>query len=98
MSKFRLIITDLAADELEAAYWYYELQSEGLGEKYLKELDAIFKVLCEQPKLFPIIQDVFRQVPLKNFPFVVVYDVSSADVRIFAVFHASRNPENKLNR
>lgn len=36
-----------------------------------------------------------RQTTVKEFPFVVIYEVFDNTIIVFAVFHTSRNPNDK---
>ena len=77
------------------AYDWYEEQKQGLGEAFLTELDTCYLKLESHPNHYGKIKKNFRQVSLKRFPFVVVYEMIKKDVVVFAVFHTKRNPKRK---
>lgn len=77
------------------AYEWYEEQKQGLGEVFLTELDTCYRKLESHPNHYGKIKKSSRQVSLKRFPFVVVYEMIKKDVVVFAVFHTKRNPKHK---
>ena len=78
------------------AYVWYEKQKKGLGEEFLEELDAYYLKLQSHPEYFHKIKKNFRQVALKRFPYVIVYELIKSEVVVFAVFHTKRNPKFKF--
>ena len=78
------------------AYDWYETQKPGLGEEFLDELDGVYFKLEAHPAYFGKAKKNFRQVALKRFPFVLVYEIIKTEVVVFAVFHTSRNPKSKF--
>ena len=84
-------------DILEAVTWY-ELQQKGLGIKFLDEFEEIIEYLHRNPFLFPEKYPPIHQVPLKRFPFAVLYSISGRNVFIHAVFHCKRDPKKKNTR
>ena len=45
---------------------------------------------------YAIIDKNYRQIILKTFPYVVVYEIVEEAVVVFAVFHTSQNPIKKF--
>src|SRR5947209_6427904 len=92
-----------ASDELtEAAVWY-EGKSEGLGLEFLEAVDGALEFIARftqagspvplVPKDLPI-----RRVPVRRFPFHVVYLEMSNAIRILAFAHDHRRPGYWLSR
>lgn len=93
---FKAIIESEARVELyDAAIWYEERKA-GLGEEFLDEFLNVLDYLEDKPLLFSIINNDFRQVVMKKFPFVIVYRIVDSEIRIISVFHTSRNPKKKF--
>ena len=78
------------------AYRWYEEQKAGLGEEFLEELDKYYDKLQSNPKYFGSAKNNFRQLSLKRFPYVIVYEIIKSEVVVFAVFHTRRNPKLKF--
>lgn len=93
---FRIIIEDRALKEAQEAYDYYEKQQEGLGERFRLELEKSINHLTVNPKLYRKIKKEIRQKLLYKFPFVIVYEIMTESIIIYAVFHQKRNPRKKL--
>lgn len=79
--------------EVGSSYRWYEKQAAGLGEDFLKELDAACQTIAELPFTWPKFDDDFRRFLLGRFPFSVIYRVVSQTVYVVAVMHNSRKPE-----
>ena len=91
---YNLIITEIAElHALEAAI-YYEEQQIGLSERFLSELEDVYKKIAEHPQYYSYIslQEVYRDISLDKFPYVVIYQVYNNDVIVVDVFHTNRKP------
>ncbi|HVU55599.1 MAG TPA: type II toxin-antitoxin system RelE/ParE family toxin [Puia sp.] len=93
-----LVLKPEVESDIEHAFNWYEDQKEGLGEEFLSELTIYYKKLENTPTAFGKIKKNYRQVALKRFPYVIVFEIIKTEVVIYAVFHTSRNPKNKLKR
>jgi len=97
-SSYRLIVTQEAADEIEASYNYYEDKQAGLGERFKNNLDDKLSQIQSNPEMFNIAEDNFREAVLKVFPFVLVFEIVRKEIRVYSVYHTSRNPGKKFKR
>jgi plasmid stabilization system protein ParE len=50
------------------------------------------------PESYQKIQKNFRQIIVRNFPYVVVFEILNNEVLVYAVFHTSRNPKKKFKK
>lgn len=73
MRKYSLSIHEQAILEAREPYTFYEIQQEGLGEKFLQEIEKGINIIQQYPKRYRIIKKNFRQYRLSSFPFVLVY-------------------------
>ncbi len=94
----KIIFSDKAIAEMKVAYWWYEDAKTGLGDLFLKKIDAYIDIIKDNPESFQLVYKKFRQVPVKNFPFVMLYKVYPTEVVIHSIFHTSRNPKKKLRK
>lgn len=93
---FKIIISKLASLEITESIDFYELKRKGLGKDFLNHLKSAFNILKSNPELFSIKRkSIYREMPLKRFPFTVVYEIIGDEVIIYSVFHTSRNPDKK---
>lgn len=93
--KYILEIKQEALAEIEDAYYYYEEQQAGLGDVFQKFLDKCFKSIMNSSSGFKKVSGERRQVVVKKFPFVVIYEIFDNTIVVFAVFHTRRNPNDK---
>jgi hypothetical protein len=93
---FKLTILKLAEIEIKESIEFYESRRAGLGKKYLIYLKGYFKILKTNPELFEIKRSpYYRELPLKKFPFVIIYEIYQEEILIHSIFHTSKNPTKK---
>ena len=98
VSKPNLIIDTEAQLEIEKAIEWYEKEREGLGFEFYKYLLGYFKTLQENGAFFQIKRKpVFREMPLKRFPFVIIYECNYEEIYVYSVFNTYQNPVKKRN-
>ncbi|MDP9048844.1 MAG: type II toxin-antitoxin system RelE/ParE family toxin [Bacteroidota bacterium] len=93
---FRIELFETAAADLQEAYDWYEEQSIGLGERFIREVDDYLDFIGENPYQFPIqFSGRYHFALLRHFPFRIVYriDTNLKSVYVSAVFHTSRDPK-----
>ena len=82
------------------AYSYYEEKEAGLGERFLNALNETYQFIAKHPSHYGYIAEdpskIFRDVRVKNFPYLVVYEIINDKVIVYAVFHARRDPDKKI--
>ena len=93
---FKLEITVLAEEEYSSAFYYYEGQQPGLGDKFEKETDYLMDKLRVNPYLFQRKYKHYREALYRRFPYYIVYEIIENSVIIHSFFHANRNPKRKL--
>lgn len=93
--KYNLIIKEEANQEIIDSYLYYENKSIGLGEKFLENLEIYFDRIQKYPKHYQIKRKPYREVFVKNFPFLIIYEILEYSIVVYAVFYTSRNSKNK---
>jgi plasmid stabilization system protein ParE len=74
-----------------AAYYAREANSE-IANAFVSEFDRSAKLLSEFPKLGATWRGRVRRLPLRRFPYSVVYYLSESEVRVLAVAHQRRRP------
>jgi plasmid stabilization system protein ParE len=78
------------------AYDWYESQKVGLGELFLTELDRNYQRLQTFPTAYSKRESRYRHSKLKRFPYIVVFKIIKTQIVVYAVFHTSRDPNNRL--
>lgn len=51
-----------------------------------------------QPATYPIVHETYRRALIRRFPHAVFYEYAEPAVRVYAVFHAFREPEKWRHR
>jgi plasmid stabilization system protein ParE len=97
MRLYDLIIKEEAKFEIIEAYNWYESKQEGLGERFVLDLDDYFERIRSTPEIFPRRYREYRQVVMKSFPFVIVFEIEEKEVVVYAVFNTYQDP-NKLQK
>jgi plasmid stabilization system protein ParE len=94
----------LAADDLVAAWSWYEEQVPGLGDRFLEAARATIDRVAEWPGSgAPILHDdegavVERRAPTPGFPYAVRYRVIDDVVVVMAVHDQRRHPDAAADR
>lgn len=78
--------------EMADAARYYELQSTGLGQAFLDQLESVFQDIQVSPERWPVFQDDIRRRPLKRFPYSLLYINDQEEILVIAVQHHKRHP------
>jgi plasmid stabilization system protein ParE len=93
-----VIYTPEASSDVVEAYSWYEEQEPGLGEEFLRCVEAGLDRILRQPLMYPIAADEFRRALVRRFPFEIFYEPGASVITIYAVFHCSQDPEKWRNR
>lgn len=93
--KLTVIFTPEADSEVTQAFIYYENESDGLGERFLNELDNVLYAITLTPNGFQHFHN-YRQIPFKVFPFVLLYEVIENNLIVYAVFKTPQDPKKKI--
>jgi hypothetical protein len=64
-----LIVRPEAEADLAASKLWYEEQHEGLGARFLGEVDATFRRIESNPMAFSFVRGKLRRALLRRFPF-----------------------------
>lgn len=91
------------AEYYEAAQWY-ESQQSGVGDEFLDELSVAIDKIRHDPHQFSKLETSYqpsrdlRRCLLHRFPFLVVYEIATGEIRVVAVSHARRHPNYWTDR
>lgn len=81
-----------AEAEINEAAAFLSLESPGLGEVFLDDLEHAMGVVAAHPDLAPLIRGRVRRKMLRRFPYSIIYSAVSSEIRILAVSHQRRRP------
>ncbi len=77
---------------VEGALFYAREANASLGHAFISEFERSAALLAEQPRLGATWRGRVRRLPLRRFPYSIVYYVSAVGVRVLAIAHQSRKP------
>src|SRR2546421_7543028 len=82
-----------ARDEVTAAAEFFNLQSEGLGERFLSQIDEAVREIAQSPNSWPVSHGGARRRSLVSmFSYHIYYSSLGGELLIIAVAHTSRAP------
>jgi len=87
-----------ASIELDDAIEYYNIQSTGLGEKFLDEVLETIELILHFPQLWSKNSENTRKAVLRKFPFNLIYSMHKNKIFIIAVAHQNREPDYWIDR
>jgi plasmid stabilization system protein ParE len=93
-----LIIASEAVKDLAEAYDWYEGRRLALGEEFLSCVDASIQMICRIPEMYPSAYQTYRRGMVRRFPYAGFYRYANETVTVYAVFHASLDPEKWRER
>ena len=73
-------------------------RSEGLGARFIAEIDATFRRIEANPMAFSLVRGKLRRALMQRFPFGVFYVLTETHIVVVAVLHAARDPRLWGNR
>lgn len=94
----QVIFIPEADDDVAEAYRWYENQEPGLGEEFLRCLEARILTIQRQPEIYRVAVDEFRRAFLRRFPYEIFYEPTREAIVIYSVFHCSQNPKKWRQR
>ena len=81
-----------AREELKASVLFYEGRAPGLGEDFLKAVEAAIKRIQAAPARFRGDNLGVRICPVSRFPFTIRFVVEQTEIWIVAMAHEKRRP------
>jgi plasmid stabilization system protein ParE len=82
---------DAAEEYVEALLWYSD-RGEWVGEAFEAEVERAPRLISDSPDRWPSVQNRFRRVRTRRFPYSIVYLQRDARIWIVALAHGRRRP------
>jgi plasmid stabilization system protein ParE len=82
----------LAEREIIDAAHYYDLERDGLGESFLREVERALDHIEDFPDSAPILAGNVRKRLIRRFPYAILYSVYETELRVLAVMNLKRRP------
>jgi plasmid stabilization system protein ParE len=88
----------LAERELNEAAQYYEAESPGLGQSFIKEVERCLASIADHPEAGTTLRGSVRRRLLRRFPYALLYKIKPPCIRILAVMNLKRRPTYWIGR
>jgi toxin ParE1/3/4 len=91
---YQLLLSDETRLDILDAYSWYESRRLGLGKDFELCLEAGFNFIQRDPLLF---QKRYKELHIHfidRFPYGIHYLIERDTVKVFGIFHTSRNPSH----
>jgi hypothetical protein len=79
-------------EDVLAGYAWYERNSPGLGEEFLRVFYASANEIPRNPFIFTKVHRNFHRRLLKRFPYAIYFMIEDNQIVVCGLFHAARNP------
>ena len=86
------LTADAEYELIESARYYAREANAELGQAFLSEFERSVELLLEHPKFGAVWRDATRRLPLRRFPYSIVYELREDEVRVIAIAHQRRRP------
>jgi plasmid stabilization system protein ParE len=87
---------EASAEVLETKSWY-EGRANGLGDRFIDDLEAVLARVVERPGSFPTVRDQTRRAVLRRFPYAVYFRQAENQIVVLAV-HGRQDPKRWQSR
>jgi plasmid stabilization system protein ParE len=93
-----LTILPEAEQDAAQAYIWYEEQEPGLGEEFIRCVDACLQLIRRNPGMYQVAHENYRRGTVRRFPYVVFYEYSDYEIVIYSIFHCAQDPKKWRSR
>ena len=83
----KLVLAPEAEDDVSEAFGWYEHQRSGLGEEFLRCVEACILSIQRSPTMYPSVQGSYRRAIVRRFPYAIFYAHDDDTVFVYCVFH-----------
>lgn len=94
----KVVFSKYAGQELIDAVRYYELEYEGLGRRFRKEVRKAAIRIAEYPMAWSVERGDVRKCLLHKFPYKLLYSIEEDHIFVIAVAHLHRKPDYWIER
>lgn len=84
--------------EISDSFQWYQAQSNGLGTKFIEELEDAFHSIQALPNTWPPMGKSHRRYILSRFPYSVIYTLMNEQILVVTIMHNHRKPGYWLKR
>jgi len=90
-NRISILLSKDAEQDIDEAFIWYELRSEGLGDKFILSVENGFQYLRTNPEAFPIVFKNLRKHVMSKFPFNIYYRINEKnEIEVIRILHHKR--------
>jgi len=86
-------LSPAAEEDLHAAAGWYDAQQPGLGDAFVRSVEASFARIRRLPRAFPATASGVHSALLRRFPYAVLFRIQEKRIEVIAVWHGHRDPK-----
>jgi plasmid stabilization system protein ParE len=101
MSGYTLVFHADAVIDYDEAYYWYEDQQKGLGEKFLSAIKSKTQQILDVPEIFSVKgREGYHEAFVNGFPYTIVYRIYKRKQVIFinSLHHQKKHPRKKYRK
>lgn len=97
---YSYIISQIAANEYEDAFNWYEERSILASDAFVVSVQNAIEAICKNPYRYRNTYKKTREITLKKYPVNLIYYIEEESklIIVISIYHHKRNPENKYNK
>ena len=88
----KIDVLEVARQEFDEAFEYYESRKQGLGEDFRKAVREQVQKIASHPDAWVLVRPGIRKCLGSRFPYDVIYQKSRVNILILALAHRKRRP------
>jgi plasmid stabilization system protein ParE len=88
----KIDVLEVARQEFDEAFEYYESRQPGLGEDFRKAVREQVQKIASHPDAWILVRPGIRKCLGSRFPYDVIYQKSEKSILILAMAHRKRRP------
>jgi plasmid stabilization system protein ParE len=93
-----IVFLELAQNELDDAFEYYEFQQENLGYRFIKEVMNTLELISGYPEAWTQSSAHTRRCLVKTFPYAVIYQKRDDMILVVAIASLYKEPDYWVSR
>jgi plasmid stabilization system protein ParE len=100
MKKYKVVVLNIAKEDVKEAYKWYEKQLDGLGKRFVDDMKNTLVNVADNPTSFAIRRQNLRLSNFKTFPYAAHFFINPEDDTVFiiAILHTKRHPNTSSTR
>ncbi len=95
---WKLHVKSSAESDILDGFVDYEERLNGLGERFLNEIENSLNRIKSNPHQYQEIDEGIRRSITHTFPYIVFYTIENDTIFVLAVIHAAQDPKYIANR